>query len=103
MKVILFLLLLLAFPAFAEEPKVYTDQDLEKLNKTTSYDQETILQREAELNRWEKENEEAKLLNKKREAEEEKRKREATRQLKASEKTTKKTTDNTLRAKKKRS
>ncbi len=60
----------LAFPAFAERQITYTDEDLEKYNKYSTYDEETISRSEAELKRWEREKEnEERLSAEKKEAE----------------------------------
>lgn len=45
---------LLSFPAFAEEAKVYTDQDLDNYRES-AYDPETIVRRESDIRRWEEE------------------------------------------------
>jgi hypothetical protein len=68
---LLLLLILFALPVFAGEPKVYTEEDLEKYATYSTYDPETIARSNEELNRWEKEKaREELLLRKKREAEE---------------------------------
>lgn len=48
-------LMMLSYSVFAEEPMVYTDQDLEKYKYGQTYYQETIVQGEADLRNWEKE------------------------------------------------
>lgn len=47
-------LVLLAFPAFAGEPQVYTNQDLERYGDLSAYSEETVSRKEAELEQWEK-------------------------------------------------
>lgn len=54
-----------AFPVSAEEPKAYTDEDLDKYNTYSTYDEETIRQSEANLKRWEKERESREKLESK--------------------------------------
>ncbi len=58
-----------AIPAFAEEPGIYTDQDLEEY-RYPSYDEDTISRKETEIKQWEKEKElKEKIENEIREAE----------------------------------
>jgi ABC-type transport system involved in cytochrome bd biosynthesis fused ATPase/permease subunit len=47
------LFVLFAIPVLAEEPRVYTEQDLEKYTAHSSYDQETIIRSADEMKRWE--------------------------------------------------
>ncbi len=58
-----------ALPAFAVEQTTYTDEDLERYNKYSTYDEETMSRSEADLKRWEKEREvEERLSAQKRES-----------------------------------
>jgi hypothetical protein len=70
-EMILLFILLLAFPAYAEEPRVFTDDDLSHYKVTPMFDQETLAKREEELKKWEKERKAA-LLREKEEQERQK-------------------------------
>ena len=58
-------LIALSYFAFAKEPMVYTDQDLEKYTYGQTYEQETIDRGEADLRNWEKETTEKRESEKK--------------------------------------
>jgi hypothetical protein len=59
---LLLLLVFFAFPVFAAEPKVYTQEDLEKYATYSTYDPETIARSNEYQNRWEKEKTREELL-----------------------------------------
>jgi len=70
--VLVLMLLLLSLPSYGEEPKVYTEQDLERYKKQSTYDEETILRRDTELRRWEIEKQTEEELIREQRAKEEK-------------------------------
>jgi hypothetical protein len=47
------LLVLFAVPVLAEEPRVYTEEDLERYSTHSTYDQETIIRSADDMKRWE--------------------------------------------------
>ncbi len=57
MRVLFFMILLVATPAFAGEPRIYTNEDLERYEGRPTYDQETASRISAELKQWESERE----------------------------------------------
>ncbi|HWR59028.1 MAG TPA: hypothetical protein VN328_09090 [Thermodesulfovibrionales bacterium] len=46
---------LFAIPVSAEEPRAYTEEDLEKYKTLSTYDEETIRQSEENIEKWERE------------------------------------------------
>ncbi len=95
---ILLLLVSFSFPVLAEEPRVYTDQDLEKYATGSTYDRETIIRRDMALKQWEKEKQiEEELIKNEKEAEE---RQEALKKIEATGQTGDSGTKSTHRIKK---